>query len=98
MVENNIDSSAFVYGCMSTFFDKMCNGTIIILIQKLHDGQSAKTFYQDIMSFTCGGSSIPIILLVLSMWSTDKKEKTASPTSDDASEKPRLFHKIQSGQ
>ena len=62
-----------------------------------HDGQSAKTFYQDIMSFTCGGSSILIILLVLLMWSTDKKEKTSSPTSDDASEKTCLFHKIQSG-
>ena len=97
MVENNIESSAFVYGCMS-FFDKMCNGTIIILIQKLHDLQSAKTFYKHILSFTCGGSCILIILLVLSMWSTDKREKTGAATSDDAPEKTCLFDKIQSGQ
>ena len=74
MIKDNHSSSAFV--CIS-FMDKLCNGTFIILIQKMHEGQTSigNTFYRDVICFTCGATSIILIIVALSMWISVKASR-----------------------
>merc|ERR1719495_2536632 len=64
----SIESSSFVYACMS-FIDKTCNGTMILLIQQLcgedeeEKSEDDKKFFHDILFFTPSAASILIILI-----------------------------------
>ena len=88
MIKDSLKSSAFVYGFIA-FLDKICNGTVIILIQYLHDDKTdiGNTFYRDILCFICGAASILTIILAISIWMNglrklDKSETVTEKESD----------------
>ncbi|KAM3967656.1 major facilitator superfamily domain-containing protein 12 [Aphomia sociella] len=63
LVGTRTEASAFVYGLMS-FTDKLACGIAIAVIQMYADGADA-SYYRDVLSLVCGGSSILGLTLTL---------------------------------
>ncbi|EEB15685.1 conserved hypothetical protein [Pediculus humanus corporis] len=64
-------TGAFVYGAMS-FFDKLSNGIIVMVIQYIKCGE-CPNFYKDSIVYVCGGSAIIGVLAVVSIKSVMKR-------------------------
>ena len=68
-ISDDTCSSAFIYGLMS-FTDKLLNGVSVFLIQHLtpEGEEECGRFYSKIIAFTCGGASIVVILVALTLF------------------------------
>ena len=62
-------SSAFIYGIMS-FTDKFLNGIGVFLIQHLTPETEVECggFYSKVILYACGGASVMVILLTLTLF------------------------------
>jgi len=72
LVGNNLDTSAFVYGCMS-FTDKLCTGAVVMAIQTRRDvvcgdgegEEECKEFVRDIMAFVPAASCLLAVIAMI---------------------------------
>ncbi|XP_076305410.1 major facilitator superfamily domain-containing protein 12-like isoform X2 [Tachypleus tridentatus] len=72
LIAHNTNSGAFVFGAMS-FFDKLGNGAIVLLIQELNPKQNVAIntshdwYHRSVLAFACGGSALLTLLGVLTL-------------------------------
>ncbi|KAF5305314.1 hypothetical protein FQR65_LT07739 [Abscondita terminalis] len=66
LIGDKTGSGAFIYGIMS-FTDKLANGVAVIIIQDSHKNNMNVMYYQNIITYVCGGSAILGTLSVISL-------------------------------
>ncbi|KAL0271697.1 UNVERIFIED_CONTAM: hypothetical protein PYX00_008709 [Menopon gallinae] len=71
LIGNDTDTGAFVYGSMS-FADKLGNGIAVMLIQYFHCTKY-RGYYQNVLSYVCGGSAVVGVLSLLTIRTFYKK-------------------------
>lgn len=65
LIGENSEGGAFVYGFMS-LLDKVSNGIVIMVIQKLDDNQPM--YYREVLAFACGVPCILGVVVTLTMY------------------------------
>ncbi|XP_064093893.1 major facilitator superfamily domain-containing protein 12-like [Macrobrachium nipponense] len=67
LIGENSEGGAFVYGFMS-LLDKVSNGIVIMVIQKLDNGESM--YYREVLAFACGVPCIFGVCVTLTMYNS----------------------------
>ncbi|XP_022239401.1 major facilitator superfamily domain-containing protein 12-like [Limulus polyphemus] len=82
LIAHNTNSGAFVFGAMS-FFDKLGNGAVVLLIQELNPKQNTAIntsddwYHRSVLAFACGGSALLTLLGLLILSRSQHKLQTS---------------------
>nr|AEE62599.1 unknown [Dendroctonus ponderosae] len=74
LIGSKTSRGAFIYGIMS-FADKLSNGVAVKVIQDVHNEDDHAGFYQDIMTYVCGGVLILGAAVVSMVNNRERKER-----------------------
>lgn len=80
LIGEHSEGGAFVYGCMS-LLDKVSNGLVIMLIQKMDDGDPV--YYKKVLAFACGAPCIGGLLVTLTLYKSRVGSRPREPSIDE---------------